>query len=115
MTYQTFSKLQFGLLLKNSLQSIHVDLRDTSAEKKPFVSVNNTRFVFLFRKTSNIQSERKTRDKNVASRQLKIAYYKGTGRQRRRRFGAIAKGFGRTTIRYLGKDVVPASKLVGAD
>ena len=34
MNYQTFSNLQFRPLLKNSFQSIHIDLRDTSSEKK---------------------------------------------------------------------------------
>ena len=33
MNYETFSNLQFRPLLKNSLHSIHIDLRDTSAEK----------------------------------------------------------------------------------
>ena len=54
MNYQTFSKLQFRLLFKNSFHSIHIDLRDTSDEKKPFVSVGITRLVLMFRKASNI-------------------------------------------------------------
>ena len=33
MNYQTFSNLQFRLLLKNFFHSIHFDLRDTSGEK----------------------------------------------------------------------------------
>ena len=33
MNYQTFSNLQFRPLLKNSFQSNHIDLRDTSGEK----------------------------------------------------------------------------------
>ena len=55
MNYQTFSNLQFRPLLKNSFHSIHIDLRDTSGEKIPFVSVGITRFVLMFRKVSNIQ------------------------------------------------------------
>ena len=43
MNYQTFSNLQFRPLLKNSFHSIHIDLRDTSDEKKLFVSVGITR------------------------------------------------------------------------
>ncbi len=43
MNYQTFSNLQFGPLLKNSFHSIHIDSRDTSGEKVPFVSVGITR------------------------------------------------------------------------
>ena len=54
MNYQTFSNLQFRPLLKNSFHSIHIDLRDTSGEKVPFVSVGMTRLVLLFRKASNI-------------------------------------------------------------
>ena len=33
MNYQTFSNLQFRLLLKNYFHSIHIDLRDTSGER----------------------------------------------------------------------------------
>ena len=52
---QTFSNLQFRLLLKNSFHSIRIDLRDTSGEKVYFVSVGTTRLVLMFRKASNIQ------------------------------------------------------------
>ena len=34
MNYQTFSCLQIGPLLKRTFHSIHIDLRDTSGEKK---------------------------------------------------------------------------------
>ena len=54
MNYQTFSKLQFRLLLKNSFHSNHIDLRDTSGEKIPFVSAGITRLVLIFRKAFNI-------------------------------------------------------------
>ena len=54
MNYQTFSNLQFRPLLNNSFHSIHIDLRDTSGEKIPFVSVGITRLVLMFRKASNI-------------------------------------------------------------
>ena len=54
MNYQTFSNLQFRPLLKKSFHSIHIDLRDTSGEKTPFVSVGITRLVLMFRKVSNI-------------------------------------------------------------
>ena len=54
MNYQTFSNLQFRLLLKNSFHSIHIGLRDTSVEKIPFVSVGITRLLSMFRKVSNI-------------------------------------------------------------
>ena len=52
--YQTFSNLQFRPLLKILFHSIHIDLRDTSGEKKPFVSVGFTRLVLMFGKMSNI-------------------------------------------------------------
>ena len=54
MNYQTFSNLQFRPLLKNSFHSIHIDLRDTSAEKIPFVSVGITQLVLMFKKVSSI-------------------------------------------------------------
>ena len=54
MNHQTFSNLQFRPLLKNSFHSIHIDLRDTSGEKKTFVSVVITRLVLMFRKVSNL-------------------------------------------------------------
>ena len=42
MKYETFSKMQFRQLLKTSFQSIHFVLRDTSAEKTPFLAVGIT-------------------------------------------------------------------------
>ena len=54
MNYQTFSNLQFRPLLKNSFHCINIDLRDTSGEKIPFVSVGITRLVLMFRKVSSI-------------------------------------------------------------
>ena len=54
MNYQTFSNLQFRPLLKNSFHSMHIDLRHTSGEKIPFVSVGITRLVLMFRKVSSI-------------------------------------------------------------
>ena len=54
MNYQTFSNLQFRPLLKNSFHSKHIDLRDPSGEKIPFVFVGITRLVLMFRKASNI-------------------------------------------------------------
>ena len=54
MNPQTFSNLQFRPLFKNSFHSIHIDLRDTSGEKIPFVSVGITHLVLMFRKASNI-------------------------------------------------------------
>ena len=49
MNYQTFSNLQFRSLLKIFFHSIHIVLRDTSGEKRSFVSVDITRLVLVFR------------------------------------------------------------------
>ena len=54
MNGQLFSNLQFRQLLKNYFHSVHIDLRDTSVEKIPFVSVGMTRLFLMFRKASNI-------------------------------------------------------------
>ena len=54
MNYQTFSNLQLRRLLKKSFHSIHIDLRDTSGEKIPFVLVGITRLVLMFRKAFEI-------------------------------------------------------------
>ena len=54
VNYQTFSNLQFRRLLKNSFHSVQIDLRDTSGEKIPFVSVGISRLVLMFRKVSAV-------------------------------------------------------------
>ena len=54
LNYHTFGNLQIRPLLKNLFHSIHNDLRDTSDEKIPFVSVGITRVVLMFKKASNI-------------------------------------------------------------
>ena len=51
----------------------------------------------------------------VASRQVKIPYYRAVGRQRGRGFGALAQVIGRTAIPILRKYVVPAAKRIGVD
>ena len=52
MNPQSFSNLQFRRLMKNSCDSIRIDLRETSGEKIRFVSVGITRVVLMFRKVS---------------------------------------------------------------
>ena len=54
LNYQTFSNLQFRLLLKNCFHNIHNDLRDTSSENIPVVSLGIIRLVLMFRKNSDI-------------------------------------------------------------
>ena len=104
MNNQTFSNLQFRPQLKIFFHSIHIDLRDTSGEKLPFVCDGITRLVLMFSK-----SER--RYKMVASRQKEIPFYGGVRQELGRGFGAIAQDIGRTAIPH----IVPAAKRVGAD
>ena len=52
-TGQSFINLKFEKLLKNSFHSIKIELKDTTSEKIPFVSVGITRVVLLFRKLSD--------------------------------------------------------------
>ena len=59
MNYQTFSNLQFRRLLKNSLHSVQIDLRDTSGEENPFVSVGITRLVLMLKKVSDFHFQTK--------------------------------------------------------
>ena len=115
MNYQTFSNLQFRPLLKNSFYSIHIDLRDTSGEKLPFVSIGISQFVLMFEKASNIHFQLIRYYKMIASRQVEIPYYSAVGRQRGRGFGALARIIERTAIPFLRKNIVPAAKRVGAD
>ena len=70
MNYQTFSNLQFRPLLKNSFHGIHIDLRDISGEKIPFVSVGITRLVLMFRKVSRNHFKHIRYYEIVASRQV---------------------------------------------
>ena len=115
MNYQTFSNLQFRPLLKNSFHSIHIDPRDTSGEKIPFVSVSNTRLVLMFIKVSSVHFQHIRYYKMVASRQVEIPYYRVVGRQKGRGFGAPASAIGRTAIQFLRKYIVSGAKRVGAD
>ena len=110
MNYLTFSKLQFRPLLKNSFHSINIDLRDTSGEKIPFVSVGITRLFLMFRKVYSIQFQHIPYYKMVASRQVEIPYYRVVARQRGRGFGALAQVIARTAIPFLRKCIVPAAK-----
>ena len=59
MNYQTFSNLQFRPLLKNSFNSIHLDLENTIGEKIPLVSVGITRLVLMFKTSSTFISKLK--------------------------------------------------------
>ena len=115
MNYQTFSNLQFRPLLKNSSHSLHIVLRDMSGEEIRFVSVGITRLVLMLRKASNILFYSKRRYRMVASRQVKIPFYRGVHRQRGRGFSALAQVIGRTAIPFLRKYIVAAAKRAGVD
>ena len=115
MNYQTISNLQFRPLLKSSFHSIQIDLRDTSGEKTPFVSVGITRLVLMFRKVSHIHFRNIRYYKMVVSTQVGIPYYIGIGRQRKRGFGALVHVIGGTATPFLLKNVVPAAKRIRAD
>ena len=54
MNNQTFSHLHFRPLLKISFHGKHIDLRNNSGEKIPFVSIGSSRLVLMFRIVSNI-------------------------------------------------------------
>ena len=94
MNYQSFSNLQFRPLHKNSFHCIHLDLRYTSGEKNPFVSVGLTRLALMFRKASNINFWFKRRYKMVPSREVDNPFKRGIGRQRGRRSMHLHKLFG---------------------
>ena len=53
MNYQSFTNLQLKIFFKNSFHSIKIELRDTTNEKIPFVSVGILRVVLLFCKISD--------------------------------------------------------------
>ena len=74
MNYQTMSNLQFRPLLKNTSHSIHNDLRDTSGEKRPIVSLGIARLVLMFRKVSNVNFQHIRYYKVVASTQVETPY-----------------------------------------
>ena len=47
--------------------------------------------------------------------QVEILFYRGTGREHGRRFGALAQVVGKTAIAFLRKYIVPAAERVVAD
>ena len=55
LNYQTFSSLQIRPLLYKFFHSIHINLRDTSGEEIPIVSVGNTLLSLMFQKDPYIQ------------------------------------------------------------
>ena len=57
MINQTFVNLQFRPLPKNFFLGIQIDLRDTSGEKMPFVSVGITRLVLMLKKPPTFSSK----------------------------------------------------------
>ena len=88
---QTFNKLQFRPLLKNSSHNTDVDLRDTSGEKLLFVSNAVNQFVVMFRKTSNNIFSPKRRYHMVVSRQVELLIHRRIGRHQGQGLVAIAR------------------------
>ena len=56
---QILNNLYVRTLLKMSFYNIHIDVRDRSGGKLPFVSTGITRLVLMFRRTSNNHFYRK--------------------------------------------------------
>ena len=54
MNYRSFGNLQFRPVLKSSYDNISIDLRGTSDEKIPIVSLGMTRLVIMLKEASNI-------------------------------------------------------------
>ena len=52
--YQTFSSLQFGPMLKSCFPCIHIDFKNTSDERIPFVPVGITRLFWSSKKPPTI-------------------------------------------------------------
>ena len=100
MNFQTSINLQFRQLLIIFLHGIHIDLRDTSGDKIPFVFVGSTRLLLMFRKSSNFHFYSKTRLKTAASGKVEIPYYKGFSWQWGREFGDFALDIGRKSILF---------------
>ena len=115
MNFNTFGNLVFRRFLRISFHSFHLDVEGTSGEKNFFVYVGITQFVLIFTKTSNIHFLRRRRYKLVASRQLKIPFGRRIGSQRGRAFAALAQVIEGIAIPVLRKNIVPATKCVGAE
>ena len=83
--------------------------------QKIFVSAGIIRLVLMFRKAGNIHFLLERRYKIVASRQVEFPFHRDIGRQRGRRFGALAEVHVRTATPLQRKYIVPAAKRVVAD
>ena len=53
LNYHSFSNLQFKKLSKHTFHSFKIELKDSTGEKLPFLSLGNTGVVLLFGKISN--------------------------------------------------------------
>ena len=113
--YNTFGNLLFRQLLKKSFHSFQFYVEDTSGESFFILYVVITRFVLMFRKTSNIHSLRKRGYNIVASRQVKVPFNRRSGPHCGRAFAALAQVIERIAIPFLRKYIVPATKRVSAD
>ena len=115
MNYQTFSILQFRSLLKFFFHNNDVDLRSTSSEKTPLMSVVSTRLVLMFRKACNIPFFSERCYEMVASRQVENPFYRVFCRKSGLRSNALAQAIGSTANPFYRKFIVPTAKRVSAN
>ena len=115
MNYTPLGNLQTKPLLTKTFHSIHIDLRDTSNEKIPFVSVGIIQFVLMLKTACVIHFQITRSYKIFASRQLEIILFRGFSRQCGRELGALGQVFGKTAISFLPQFNIAAAKRVGID
>ena len=115
MNYQAFSNLQFRPLLKSSCHNVHIDFRHRSGDQLPPVSVGVTSLFLLFRQASNIHFYSKGYYKKIASKPVKIPFYRVIPRQRGWGFSELAQVIGKAATPFLRKGNFPLWKRLGAD
>ena len=101
MNYQTFSNLQFRPLLKNSFHSIHIDLRNTSAENILEFAVPKIAEVVSGRK--NFKTAAKIVGKKTLRKQLGEGEGQGSCRRTGMQGGRERKRKGVADVREAGK------------
>ena len=101
MNYQTISSLQVRPLLKNSIHSFFIDLRDTRGDN---TFCNSGYYSTCFDVSKSFQLSFLTK-----------STLQGISRQREKCFSALAQVIGRTGLPLLRKFVSPAAKRVRVD
>ena len=98
MKHQTFSNTQFRPLLKYVFVLFPFSWETRVMKKHHFLSLGTTRLVFMFKRASINQFQRKRSFTMVVLMQIRILFYMGTRRQRGRGCGALAQVHGRTAF-----------------